>query len=274
MTRGTQLIRIGCAAAALAGAAAPAAGAATTIGSSLAQRANLFISCGTPGEPLSRCTTAQSELPNRETAVASDGVIVRWRIRSASGGVVRLRVLRPAGASGFTGAGTSQPETLRASRVAGRDATYTFSTRLPVRAGDIIGVDRERRAGALFHASSGAATLLSFQPPLADLESRVQDRISNGAELLVNADIEPDADRDGFGDETQDNCPTIANPDQSTNPCPQNQAQTPTGGGGGSNEVGTPTRRPQFHRYTKRPHHSRRRIPRVSGADPFSRHRR
>ena len=28
-----------------------------------------------------------------------------------------------------------------------------------------------------------------------------------GAELLLSADVEPDADRDGFGDETQDRCP-------------------------------------------------------------------
>src|SRR5205085_2071744 len=36
-------------------------------------------------------------------------------------------------------------------------------------------------------------------------------------ELLVNANIEPDADRDGFGDETQDRCPGISG---SANGCP------------------------------------------------------
>ena len=40
----------------------------------------------------------------------------------------------------------------------------------------------------------------------------------DGFEALINADLEPDADRDGYGDETQDNCTTIAN-DQTTNPC-------------------------------------------------------
>ena len=37
-------------------------------------------------------------------------------------------------------------------------------------------------------------------------------------EVLINATIEPDADRDGYGDETQDNCTTVAN-DQTSNPC-------------------------------------------------------
>ena len=30
----------------------------------------------------------------------------------------------------------------------------------------------------------------------------------DNTELLINADIEPDADNDGYGDETQDLCPT------------------------------------------------------------------
>ena len=40
-----------------------------------------------------------------------------------------------------------------------------------------------------------------------------------GYEALINADIEPDADGDGYGDESQDNCPAVAN-DQTSNPCP------------------------------------------------------
>jgi hypothetical protein len=37
-------------------------------------------------------------------------------------------------------------------------------------------------------------------------------------ELMLQGTVEPDADGDRYGDETQDNCPTVAN-DQSTNPC-------------------------------------------------------
>jgi hypothetical protein len=42
---------------------------------------------------------------------------------------------------------------------------------------------------------------------------------TTGYESLLQAKLEPDADGDGYGDDTQDNCPTIAN-DQTSNPCP------------------------------------------------------
>ena len=41
---------------------------------------------------------------------------------------------------------------------------------------------------------------------------------NNNFEVLINGTLEPDADGDGYGDESQDNCTTVAN-DQSSNPC-------------------------------------------------------
>jgi hypothetical protein len=41
-------------------------------------------------------------------------------------------------------------------------------------------------------------------------------------EVQMQATVEPDADGDGYGDESQDNCPTIAN-DQTSRPCVQSQ---------------------------------------------------
>jgi hypothetical protein len=46
-----------------------------------------------------------------------------------------------------------------------------------------------------------------------------------GLELQLRGTIEPDADGDTYGDETQDNCPSIAN-DQTSNPCPDNPPDT------------------------------------------------
>jgi hypothetical protein len=48
-----------------------------------------------------------------------------------------------------------------------------------------------------------------FNPPLADGESRDPD-IAFSVIIPLNADLEPDADGDGFGDITQDGCPTSA----------------------------------------------------------------
>ena len=79
-------------------------------------------------------------------------------------------------------------------------------------------------------------------------------------ELLANADVEPDADGDGFGDETQDNCPTIPN-DQTTNPCAQTGQVAPTPGSGGpaQADTGEPTSGARVtvsrrHRRRHRPH--------------------
>ncbi|MDQ3936566.1 MAG: hypothetical protein M3340_18245, partial [Actinomycetota bacterium] len=159
-------------------------------------------------------------MPDRPVTSPIDGVIVRWRLRSASTGSVSLRVLRPAGSGRFTGAGTSQPLFLTSPGSPGADRTYLGTTRLPVVQGDYIGLDRERRVGAVYAQRSGSAfDVIQFDVPLPDGESEGPDDSHEGAELLLNADVEVDKDGDGFGDETQDNCPSIAN-DQTSNPCP------------------------------------------------------
>lgn len=196
------------------------ASAATTIGSGLAQRPNLSIGCGVPGEPNSLCTVAQTELPDRPVTAPTDGVIVRWRVRAATAGEVRLRVLRPVGNGRFSGAGTSAPTTLFKPSGPGQDQVYVSSTRLPVVQGDFIALNRERRSGAVYAQRSGDVfDTIQFDLPLPDGESEAPDTSQKGVELLLNADVEPDKDGDGYGDETQDNCPSVAN-DQTDNPCP------------------------------------------------------
>jgi hypothetical protein len=256
-------------AAAVVAAALPAAPASayTTIGSSLIADASSAIACGTPAQPDSFCTVAQTELPDRPTVAPADGVIVRWRIRSASGGTVRLRVLRPADQGRFTGVGRSASEQVSGSGP-GSDQVFSFVTRLPVRHGDFVGVDRQRRVGAIYHARAGqeAYGLMTFQSPLAQGASRAPDEQSSGFELLLNADVEPDADGDGFGDESQDNCPTVPN-DQTTNPCP-----TPPPPPGDDDEVTNPEGPPQFHHHRRKRHHRPRRRGARRRADSFGYH--
>lgn len=251
--------------------AAPAQ-AATTIGSGLTARANLSIACGTPGEPSSICTTAQIELPDRPITAPTDGVVVRWRVRSASAGVVKLRILRPAGSGKFSGAGTSDQLTLSGVSGAGQDRSYFANTRLPVVQGDYIGLDRERRVGALYAQRSGNAfDLIQFDVPLPDGEAEGPDGSYEGAELLLNADVEADKDGDGFGDETQDNCPSIAN-DQSSNPCPSDRVD---GGDPDLDDPGTTDddegRQFRKHKAKKRKRKKRRGTRRT--ADRFQSHR-
>ena len=271
----TRVPRIWCGAALAAGTlllwAIPAQ-AATTIGSGLTARANLSIACGTAGEPNSLCTVMQVELPDRPITAQTDGVIVRWRVRAATAGQVRLRVMRPVGNGRFEAAGTSQPATLFAPSSPGQDQVYSNPTRLSVNQGDYIGLNRERRSGALYSQRSGDAfDVFQFDVAVPDGDSEGADTNQKGVELLLNADVEPDKDGDGFGDETQDNCPSIAN-DQTDNPCPSDPIRTddPTTGDPGADD-GSEGRQFRKHRAKKRKRAKRR--SRRSNAHRFQSHR-
>jgi hypothetical protein len=173
---------------------AAAARAATTVGSDLSQPAST-TACATT-------CTAFTVLHTTGAPVAvapSDGVVVRWRVKAGqSAPGVALRTLRPSGAGSYVSTGSSDPETAPV-------GTSVFDTRLPVKAGDIIAADSG--GGARIFAVSTTYDVRAFNPPLFGGPPNSDQA---GRELLVNADIEPDADGDGYGDETQDLCPTDA----------------------------------------------------------------
>jgi len=224
-------------------AGADPAAAAVTVGSPLGARANLVTTCRSSAG----CTATAAALGGRPVAIGEDGVIVRWRLRSASRGTAALRVLRPSPGGAFAGVRAGPPRRLAIRARAGRDARYVFTARLPVERGDVLAVDLGRGPAAVFHLRSGPGyEALSFEPALAASEPRAPTRALDGAELLLNADIEPDADGDGFGDETQDNCPSIPN-DQTSNPCPST-AVPPPGTADGSG-TGPPSRTTRFRRH-------------------------
>jgi Thrombospondin type 3 repeat/Bacterial TSP3 repeat len=205
---------------------AAGAQAAVTVGSSLGADANLGINCS------GGATFLQTSLSGRPLVVPYDGVVVRWRLKydnSAPPALEspRLRVLRPLAGGGWRGAGTSAPGVFG---VHGLDAPpVETATRLPVRAGDQLGVDFPYSTNGFMYAwnNSNSAELAGYAPSIRDGEERPTSNCNAGtAELLMNADIERDADRDGLGDETQDsdsdgdgvgagdNCATVANLDQ------------------------------------------------------------
>ena len=131
------------------------------------------------------------------------GVITRWRINVGQrGGAVRLRVVRPQDGGNFLAAGSS------ARVVAPPNAITTFATRVPVETGDILGLDDFDRVSA--YDPDGRGQLTIFEPPMEDGQVRQSSGTFDPRLMLVNADIESDSDRDGFGDETQDACPADA----------------------------------------------------------------
>jgi hypothetical protein len=174
--------------------AAPAAASTTTVGSDLL------------GEPFSQGDAGQNTYAfaaGYSGWTLPDGVIVRWRIKiGARGGYVRLRVLRPAGEGKFVGAASSATE------IASNETVSTFAARVPVVGGDLLALDDLDRVTA--YDSNGNGTLTQFSPAFEDGQTRSGNQMDRKLAMLVNADVETDGDRDGFGDDTQDGCPGTA----------------------------------------------------------------
>lgn len=183
--------------------AASPAPAATTIGSDLGSSGDILLDCPTT-DP---CTAAQTALPGRQVTSPIDGVIVRWRVGDGTGSM-SLRVLRSAAGGTFTGVARSDAATppVGPSDVGQPPTISTFPTRIPIRAGDFIGLDLATADSAVGQRTAGGANIVAFVPALADNETRAPDATLSDIEGLLNADVEADADRDGFGDETQDLC--------------------------------------------------------------------
>jgi hypothetical protein len=167
------------------------AGAAVTIGSDLTKA----VDFGGGGDPVVGISVT---IPGRATRAPFDGVVTQWRIKKGitNWGTVNLRVIRAVATDTYVGAGTSEPQA--PGTVAGE---FLFATRLPIAAGDFIGVNATSQWQGAAN-QPGVVTHLVTTPPDGGPPSGspiVQDE-----EIFFNADIEPDCDRDGFGDETQD----------------------------------------------------------------------
>jgi hypothetical protein len=177
-----------------------------------------------PCESTASCTITNLGLPDDDPSSPIDGVVVRWRVRAAStdpaGVQLRLRVIRDAGEGEYGIRNTSVTRRFSATPV----ATTTFVTRQRISEGDLIGLDVEPPGAGLTLRTAAApgAELGRWEPPLAPGELRAPDTTPSG-EATFNADVEPDADSDGFGDDTQDFCVGIPG---NVNGCDGNPPET------------------------------------------------
>ncbi|MGH2958633.1 MAG: hypothetical protein ACRDKE_03445 [Solirubrobacterales bacterium] len=163
------------------------------------------VDFGIPGLPR---ILLQRDLDGASTAAPFDGVIVRWRVRAASSFTSKLAVVRFESSSGagdqYRVKRYGEPVALTYS-AARRNKVETFPARVPIFAGEYIGV---LQGGLLSAVGTGAQTAevhMDAQPP--GVIAHQPDPPTN-TEIAYSADIEPDADRDGYGDITQDSCPT------------------------------------------------------------------
>jgi IPT/TIG domain/PASTA domain len=184
--RGTTLGRISglavAAMSALALLAAPAAQASTiTVGSVLPPGS-------VPTEFEQVRTLFNTALPEKGANLASpvNGTIVRWRMQDPEGGPFRLRVLRPNGSGAYTAVGTSNPATPAAG-----GGLQTFTANLPVRAGDLIGVDPANGTDKVAVAEAAGASYGFIFPPPFDAATVAPSGTVAGKEILLSAEVQP-----------------------------------------------------------------------------------
>jgi hypothetical protein len=189
------------------------ASAATTLGSTFVPTGN----CGTD------TTYIQTVSGGQPYSAPYSGVITSWSFQPPGTEVpttIKLKVGRvPPGADltnnvSITIIGESAPQTPSGSGL------NTFPTRIPVQAGDDIGIYVNAPAIVVHSCNFDGAYTDHFGD--GDIAPGTTETFTGETfHHDVSAMLEPDADHDGFGDETQDQCPTNAS---TQGPCPVSPA--------------------------------------------------
>jgi hypothetical protein len=143
-----------------------------------------------------------------------DGVVVKVRIRSAAAESVTFR---------FATIDPPQGEVANAQITAngptvtlqGTSEIEEYPARVSVKKGVHVALDAPT-ASAVYNQGGDKFTYL-YAPQLGLGQGPKASTGEPTGQLLVQAVIEPDADKDGYGDETQDACP--ANPQRHAAPC-------------------------------------------------------
>jgi hypothetical protein len=195
------------------GTLAPAAFGAVTIGQ---------LAPSSPASETSADTdrAQPSVVSGNSYVVPATGGVTTWTLTSWShnaaadvGQELTMKVFRKvADPLTYTVVGHDGPRPLTPSVV------NTFQTSIPVKAGDVLGNNSKSPADNASYFPAPGESFIDIQPGLADGQmGTFVLRAADPLRLNVSAVLEPDADQDGSGDETQDQCPTNA---ATQGPCP------------------------------------------------------
>lgn len=134
---------------------------------------------------------------------AADGVITSWGVGFPTPGAYtsELVVLTPAGANNWTIAQVTGTIAL----ITGLNAT---AARIPIKAGQLIA--QHGTPSATLCPATTTTAIQGATPSLAVGSAVTTAAVPAMASATIWADIEPDGDGDGYGDETQDGCPQSA----------------------------------------------------------------
>ena len=138
------------------------------------------------------CTTANLALPGQQVASPFDGMVVRWRARNGNVGTpARLRVIQPQPGGLYSAVRSSLTVDLPSPGI-GNWVTSTFNTQLPIRQGQLIGLDLEGSATNSIQLATNAQAGVSsalWSTPLG--ASAAGPSATSAAEIAFNADVEP-----------------------------------------------------------------------------------
>jgi hypothetical protein len=125
--------------------------------------------------------------PGARVTSPVNGMIVSYRAKLGDVGRVAIRVLRPAGGSAFTGAGSSTTVTPPGTGL------QTFSANLPIQAGDLVGLDLVDFSSNIQEDGVSGSTIYEWGNNgfLADGETASPANIYPDHELAFNAEIAP-----------------------------------------------------------------------------------
>jgi hypothetical protein len=151
-----------------------------------------IVTVGSTGAP-----TAQDEVGNMTTIFDTtlsepgasltspiSGTVIRWHVTDFSGGPFALQVLTPNGGASYKATATS------ASVTPSSKATQTFSTQLPIQAGQTLAIQNANATDQLGYLPAAGAKYAYFAPPLADGASGTATP-GTGLELTYNAEVQP-----------------------------------------------------------------------------------
>src|SRR5436190_16631602 len=181
-----------------------------------------LVAAATAAAPAAASTTVESTIVGDSSSSCDTGTIV-WNadpgtVVPAGGGVitslssksgsdgnhVSLKVMRP-------GSGTATVLATTPLLTYSGGAAGQTGLRVPVQAGDVVAIWVGNDATECAVNGSGGAiagnTGIATDPQPG---ASVPFMSASGATIAVSGTLEPDADRDGFGDETQDSCPSDA----------------------------------------------------------------
>lgn len=115
-----------------------------------------------------------------------DGVVVRWHLLEGEGGPFRLRILRGTGGPVYTAVGSSAPVTASGTKF------ETFTTSVPIKAGDTIGLDLAVGVSlGVDTAAPPASVFAIWKPMLGEGATLSYSEAGGSGEWGFNAEVQP-----------------------------------------------------------------------------------